>query len=539
MRSTDFKSFLLIPENFSEMQGVLAAQLERLKLNTKEILRTQLLVEEIFWRMVNLGKIEQVRVKVTKNFFGKIQLQMTAAGAPYNPLVEVTDFGEDDEDYYRMLILKANRQKMSWSHEKNQNVITINVQNETNLQLKLTLAGIVGGVACGLLMNALLDPQTISLFDETIVDPLNEMFLNALKMVIAPVIFFSVLSGMTNMGSGANVGRIGAKLTGLYLGTSMIAAIVGLTCAQIFFGGDVPQMGTVPAAKVESQEFSAIQFFVGIIPANLISPIVDGNLMQVIFIAVLSGICLNALGDKVKPLQDFAAACNEFFMKMVGLIILFVPLVSFLAMNKLTTGMDVEMVLMAGKLIVSQLIGNGALLGVYMLMILFVGKISPLPFAKKIPTLWPVPFATSSSAVTIPFTMKFCTESGVSPKISSFAIPIGATVNMNGACIYLPTAAIMFLKMYGVEVDMNALMIILAMTVFLSVGAPAVPNAAVVCIVSIVSMFGVPADIAGILFCIGIISERVVTCFNVTGDAAATIALARTENLLDEKIYFS
>jgi len=174
-----------------------------------------------------------------------------------------------------------------------------------------------------------------------------------------------------------------------------------------------------------------------------------------------------------------------------------------------------------------------------MMIILFVGKISPMPFAKKIPKLWPVPFATSSSAVTIPFTMKFCTELGVAPKISSFSIPIGATVNMDGACIYLPTAAIMFLKMYGVEVDMNALMIIFAMTVFLSVGAPAVPNAAVVCIVSITSMFGVPADIAGILFCIGVVSERIVTCFNVTGDAAATIALARTENLLNEKVYFS
>ena len=502
------------------------------------------MVEEIFWRTIKYGHAAQVEVKPVKNFFGKVQIQMTAEGAPYNPLVEVSDWSEngDDEDYFRMMILKANRQKLNWIRQQNRNVVTIDVRAESNRQLRLTVAGIVGGVVCGFFMKEFVAPETIALISEDLIKPISTMFLNALKMIIAPVIFFSVISGVSGMGAGAGVGKIGSKLMGLYLTTSVIASVVGLLIAQIVFSGDLPQIGTIPSSggEVKSYEFSPVQFIVGIIPKNLVSPIVDGNMLQIIFLAVLFGMCLNALGDKVRLLQELVSNCNVFFMKVVGVIIVFVPLIAFFAMITLIVKMGVDTVLMMGKLIAGQLVACGVMFGVYALLINFVGKISPLPFLKKIPALMPTPFATSSSAVTMPLTMKFCVDRlGISPKITSFSIPIGTTVNMDGGCLYFPTAAIMFLKMYGVEVDMHAIIIICAMTVSLSIGAPAVPNAAVICILTITAMFGVPGDIAGLLFCIGTVCERVVTCLNVTGDVAASVTLARTENFLDEKIYFT
>ena len=533
------QAFNLDAENFSDMQTELERQLEQLKVAQKDILNAELLVEEIFWRMVNLGKCEQVKVQVAKKFFGGVQIQMTAQSASYNPLVEVTDFSEDDEEYYRTLILKANRKKLSWQHKNNRNVVTISVGSEKNLQLKLTLAGMVGGILCGFLMKGFFAPETIALVGENFITPIYTMFMHALSLVIAPVIFFSVSCGIIGMNAGASVGKVGSKLVGLYLFTSVIAASVGLIVAKIFFSGDVPQIGTIPtSAAVESYEFSLIKFIVDIVPANLVAPIADKNLMQVIFIAVLCGIALNALGNRVKILREFFNDCNELFMKIVTMIIFFVPLIAFFAMTNLVTGMSGDVVVMIGTLIIAQLIGNGSMLGVYALLIRIVGKISPLPFLKKIPSLWAVPFATSSSAVTMPFTMNLCTKKlGVSEKISSFSIPIGVTINMDGGCIYLPLAVIVFLKMYGVEVDLNALMIIFSMNVMLSISGPAVPNASVIGIITVTTVFGVPTDIAGILFCIATICDRICTCFNVTGDVAATIALARTENLLDEKIY--
>ncbi len=537
------ESFYLNAENFSGMHDRLESQLAQLKIEQKDILRAELLVEELFWRMIKYGHAAQVKVQPIKNFFGKVQIQMTAEGAPYNPLIEVSDWSEDgeDEDYFRMMILKANRQKLNWSHKQNCNVVTIDVRGESNRQLRLTVASIVCGVVCGVVMKEFLSPEAIALVNDNAIEPIQTMFMNALKMVIAPVIFFSVISGITGMGTSASVGKVGSKLIGLYLATSAVASVVGLLIAMILFSGDVPQIGTITSSggEVKSYEFSLIQFIVGIIPKNLVSPIAEGNMLQIIFLAVLFGSCLNALGDKVRLLQEVVSNCNEFFMKVVGVIIQFVPPIVFFAMITLVVEMGVDTVLMMGKLIVGQLIGCAAMFGVYALLVNFIGKISPLPFLKKIPALWPVPFATSSSAVTMPLTMKLCTDKlGVSPKIASFSIPIGTTINMDGCGIYLPTAAIMFLKMYGVEVDMHAIIIICAMTVSLSVGAPAVPNAAVICILTITATFGVPADIAGLLFCIGTVCERVVTCLNVTGDVAASAVLARTENLLDEKIYF-
>ncbi len=536
------QAFNLNAGNFSDMQETLDAQLTQAKIEQKDALRAELLVEEIFWRMVNFGKVAQVKVQVVKKFFGGVQIQMTAQGAPYNPLVEVSDWDEDDEEFYRTLILKANRQKMNWHHKNNLNVVTINVQNESNRQLKLTLTGMLGGIICGFLMKEFVAPETISLLSDNLITPINTMFLNALSMVIAPVIFFSITSGIIGMGAGAGVGRIGSKLMSLYLSTSVIAACIGLLVAWLFFRSDVPQVGEISsvADNVSTYEFSWIEFIVGIIPSNLVNPIINGNLIQVIFIAVLFGITLNNLDNRAKPIRELVSSFNEFFMKIVNMIIFFVPLIVFLAMATLFFNMETNIILMMGKLIISLLLACVILFGVYMLLIRLVGKISPLPFLKKIPALMAIPFATSSSAVTMPFTMNFCTNKlGISPKISSFAIPIGTTVNMNGGCIYGPLVAIMFLKMYGVDVNLNAVMVILAMTVSLSIGAPAVPNASVIGLLSITSVFGIPSNIAGILFCLGTVCERIVTCFNVIGDVAATEALARTENLLDEKIYFS
>ena len=492
--------------------------------------------------MTSNDNIERAEVQVVKKFFGKVQIQMTAEGAAYNPLVEVTDWSDEDEDYYRMLILKANRQRLNWFYKQNQNVVTINVRGETNRQMWLTVGGMIGGLLCGFVMKESLSPEIISAFVEDIITPSNTMFMNALKLVIAPVIFFSVISGVTNIGAGAGVGRIGFKIICLYLFTSAICALLTLPLAKILFGDTAAQfqIDSATGAQGTGYEFSLIKFIVDIIPTNLVSPIADGNILQVIFIAVLFGVCMNSLGDRIRPLKEIVGNLNEVFMKMVTLIVLFVPLIAFFAMINLVLNTGLDTLEQVGKLIFGQIIGGGVVLVFYMFMIRFIGKISPVPFIKNIFSLMVVPFSTSSSAVTMPFTMNFCTKKlGIAEKISSFSIPIGTTINMNGTCIYLPLATIMFMKMYGLEVDTNALTIIFAMTISLAVGAPAVPNSGVICILTITSTFGVPAEIAGLLFCIGTICDRIGTCFNVIGDIAATLTLSCTEKLTDEKIYFA
>ena len=532
----------LTEENLFDIQTELERHLSSLNVAEKDILRAQLLVEEISLRMINYGHAAQIDVQVVRQFFGKVQIRMTAEGGAYNPLVEVTDLSEDDEDYYTMMILKAHRQRLNWFHDKGRNVVAIDVSGETDKQLWFVAASIVGGLICGFMMKEFCSPETIALVTENFIAPIQTMFLNALNMVIAPVIFFSVLSGITGMGTGAGVGKIGTELIGLCLANTALAVIIGLGVAQIVFSGSVPQIGTIPSAvdtNVAAYEFSLIQFVVGIIPKDLISPIIDGDYLKIIFVAALFGTCLNSLEDKVRLLQELVNNFNEFFMKVVGMIILFVPLISFFAMIFFVVDMSAEIISALGKFLLGMFFSAVITLGLHALILMIFGKISPSNFLKKIPEACPIPFATSSSNVSMPSTMNFCIKRlGISPKITSFAIPIATIVNSNGTCVYISLLVIMFLKMYGVEVDFDKMLIIFAMTLSLTAGAPGMPNGTVIRVLTITATFGVPSDIAGILFCIDPIVDRFITCFNVTGSVAVTMMLAGRENLLNEKIYF-
>ena len=532
------KSLTLTAENLSEVQTELERQLASLNVAEKDILRTQLLLEEISLRMLN-QQAAQLSVNVDKKLFGKVQIRLTAEGTPYNPLIEVADWSENDADYYTMMILKAHRHRLNFSHKNNCNVVTINVRGESNRQLWLLMASIIGGLLCGLIMKNALSPESVALINASVITPIRTMFLNALSTVIAPVIFFSILSGIIGMGKGADVGKLGSKLVGFFAATTIISTLISLLVVYVIFSGDVPQIGTIPASEqVGVYNFSAIEFIVGIIPSNLIIPVENGNLLQLIFLAVLFGSALNALGDKVQMLITFVSNCNELFMKVISMILFFMPPIAFFAMMSLVLDTGMDTLTTMGKLFAGQIIIGALMVGIYMLIIAFLGKISPVPFLKKFSTLLPITFATSSTIAVMPFIMNLCVKKlGISPKITSFAVPLAVTLNMNGACIYLSSVVIMLLKIYGVALDWHTLALVAVLTLAMSFGAPSIPAAYVICIVTVAAMFGVPPEIAGLLFCMDAVCDRICTCANLIGDVAIAVFLGRTENLMDTKAY--
>ena len=540
-------SYSLSKETFSEVTQQIHEALSKTSATNKEVLRADLLLEETFMRMSettgsvgNSNEIgQEVKVTIHKHF-GDITMRLEGGGEEYNPLVEVTDFNEEDEDYYRTLILKANRSKMSYNRKGSKNVVTIQVHDASNKQIYYTLTGMALGIVCGAVMKEILSPDIITMFDSNIVKSFRTMFLNALNMMIAPVIFFSVISGITSITNAADVGRIGGKLIGTYTLTTMIASTIALLIGYVIFLGDVPQVGTIDtvAAGGESQTFSLLGMIVGLIPKNLIDPIVKGEMLQIIFVAVLFGICINKLGDKVKILNEIIEVMNSFCLRMIMMIVSVIPFIAFLSMASLMFHVGMDSVLMLGKLIIGQLTGSVLMIGVYALLLLIIGRITPIPFLKKIPSFMLIPLSTSSSNATMPFTMKFCSEKmGISPKLSSFSIPVGATVNMDGGCFYLAIASIMLAKMYGVEMSFDVLFTIFVTVVALSIGAPGVPGGAFVCLASIVVALGLPVDATAIILGIDPICSMLRTTLNTVGDIAASTILAKTEHLIDEKIY--
>jgi len=530
------KIFLLDKENFSEVTSALHDALLKTNATEKEVLRADLLIEETFLRMTELGGGVDFKIKILRHF-GDVSVVLESTSEEFNPLVEVTDFDEEDEDYFRTLILKANRAKMNFVRKNGKNFVTIHIHDASNKQIYYTLIGMFGGIIFGLLMKEFFSQEIISAFDSNVVKTFRTMFLHALNMMIAPVIFFSVISGVTSLTNAADVGRIGGKLIGFYTATTIIASILSVAFGYFVFLGDVPQLGTA-AGVGENQEFSLLKMLVNIIPEQLVAPVIERDMLQIIFIAVVFGIGINKLGDKVQILHDFIDAMNSLCLRLIVMIVSFIPLIAFLSMASLILNVGLDSVVMLGKLVLGQLGGSLLMVGVYALMLAVIGKISPVPFLKKIVGFIPIPLSTSSSNATMPFSMKFCTEKlGISPKLSSFSIPIGATVNMDGSCFYLSIASIMLAKMYGVELNFDVLFTIFVTVIALSIGAPGVPGGAFVCLASILNAIGLPAEATAVILGIDPICSMIRTTLNCTGDIAATSTLARVENLMDANIY--
>ena len=356
-----------------------------------------------FVRMTEIGKAESVNVSI-HNRLGELSLRLEAEGEEYNPLVEVTDYDENDEDYYRTLILKANRSKMSYARKSNKNIVLIRVKDASNKQIYYTAAAMILGVVFGAILKTAATPELITLFNDTIAGSIETMFMNALNMMIAPVIFFSVISGITGLTNAADASRIGGKLIGLYSTTTAVAVIISLILAHLLFSTGVAQVGMVEG-EVSTAKFSILSTIVGIIPKNLIEPIINRELLQIIFVAVIFGICLNKLGDKVNLLNDFIEAANIFSLKMIIMITAFIPLIAFTSMTTLIVTLGADSVFLLLKLIVGVLIGTMAMALVYCLLLTLIGKVSPMPYLKKLPSFIPIPLATSSSNVTMPFTV--------------------------------------------------------------------------------------------------------------------------------------
>ena len=536
-------SYNLNKTTFSEVTQQIHEELSKTKSTNKEVLRADLLLEETFMRMTEMsGGSDNQEVKITINKrFGDISIRLEGEGEAYNPLIEVTDFDEEDDNYYRTLILKANRSKMSYIRKNGKNIVNIQVHDASNKQIYYTLAGMALGIICGVVMKEILSPDLITMFENNIIKSFSTMFLHALNMMIAPVIFFSVISGITSITNTADVGRIGGKLIGTYTFTTIIASTIALLIGYLAFLGDVPQLGTIDtaAADEKSQSFSLLSMIVGLVPNILLDPIVNSNMLQIIFMAVFFGIGINKLGDKVKILYEIIEAMNSLCLRMIMIIVSVIPFIAFLSMTSLMFHVGMDSVFMLGKLIIAQLTGSIIMVGVYALLLLIIGHITPLPFLKKIPTFMPIPFSTCSSNATMPFTMKFCTEKmGISEKLSSFSIPVGATVNMDGGCFYLAIASIMLAKMYGVEMNFDVLFTIFVTVVALSIGSPGVPGGAFVCLASIVVALGLPVDATAVILGIDPICSMLRTVLNTVGDIVASTILAKNEHLLDEKIYF-
>lgn len=287
-----------------------------------------LMIEEIFLRFRRVQKDFQAEIKIKKRF-GNVLIVMQSEGAPYDPLESLNEWDDNEENYYNTIILKAHKLRLAYSRKNLTNIVSIAVHTSKNMQIKYTLCAMVLGILTGIIFKEFMPAEAVNFFEKNIIFSIRTMFLDALNMMIAPVVFFSIIAGLTSMVNASDIGRIGGKLILIYMFTTLLATIFGMSLSLFLFRGGLPQMGVIDAAAAGAAvRISVIDMIVGIVPENLINPIVKRDMLQIIFMAFLFGITINILGEKARRLSDISEVLNTFNLKIISMLAKFVPLIA-------------------------------------------------------------------------------------------------------------------------------------------------------------------------------------------------------------------
>jgi len=392
------------------------------------------------------------------------------------------------------------------------------------------------------------------------VAPFGKIFINLLKLIAVPLVLTSLITGVASLSDTKKLSRIGGKTIVIYLITTAVAVTIGLIVVNIL------QPGSSLSEEVQTQlradfegvtvqkkeaasaanERGPLQPLIDMVPDNLFgSAASNGNMLQIVFFSIFMGIALLHVGeDKSKPVLAVLEGVNEAIIQMVHLIMMIAPIGVFALIADTITGLAkddpgkiLELLFALGQYCFAVILGLG--LQAFIVYPLLLKLFSPMKFKTFLSGIGPaqlLAFSTSSSGATLPVTMEQCEdELGVSEEVSSFVLPLGATINMDGTALYQAVAAVFIAQAMNIDLTLGAQLSIILTAVLASIGTAAVPGAGVVMLVIILQQIGVPAEGIGLILAVDRILDMCRTATNVTGDAAVAVVIAAGEGQLETK----
>ena len=395
---------------------------------------------------------------------------------------------------------------------------------------------IIIGLVAGLIVGALVGEEIAT----TWLKPIGSLFISLIKMLIVPLIFSSLVAGLCSMDDIKSMGRIGAKTFVIYLGTTAIAIIIGLIIGTVLQPGVGVDLGSAAAMEPKKAP-TFIETLLAIVPQNPITAFTNGNVLQIIFFAIMLGIAINLAGEKGRPVARFFESFAEVMYKLTAIVIAFAPFGVFGLMAWVAGKYGLDVLLPLGTLI------SGVYLGAIIHAVLVLGgivllfaKLNPARFFKGITSAQAVAFTTTSSSGTLPVTLECVQKNlGVSRRISSFVLPLGATINMDGTALYQGVAVLFIAQAYGVDLDTAAYITIILTSTLASIGTAGVPGAGLIMLTLVLTSVGLPLEGVAIIAGIDRILDMARTTINVTGDAMVSVLIGKSEGELDLAVYNS
>ena len=370
----------------------------------------------------------------------------------------------------------------------------------------------------------------------TIVKPLGTVFLNMIKMIVVPMVFFSITAGVASLGDLKKLRNIGVKVVGLYALISALCVGLGLIMANIIN----PGKGFDLTALSQSTDYEAqampsiIDTLIDMFPFNIFTSFTNTNMLQIIVFSVFLGVALIMMGKEGERLLAGVQSCANAMYKITAIVMEFSPIgvCALLADSVGAYGLKIFGPL--GKLILTVYASDVILvLLMYIPMVALLARFPVKKWLQGIWKVWVVTASTTSSSGSLPITTSVTNdEFGVSSELSSFSLPLGATINMNGGCIYYAAAIVMTAQIYGMNLTPSALVNIIISTVLVAMGCPGVPGGAIIMTTILLTNMGLPLEIVGLIAGIFRLIDMANTTFNVTGDVVTTMVVARSEGMM-------
>ena len=468
---------------------------------------------------------------------------------PYDSGIEdasdLKALGRDDAGRaIRSILLKSYADKLKYSNSNGINRAQITAGKAEQSMLMKTVIALVLGIVLGLILKFLLPHAVSEGVNYYFLVPVRTMFMNALKLIIGPVIFFSIVSCLSSFKDLSELGRIGAKVMGSYILTTIIAVCLAVGLSVLLHPGQPgfalgEQLEAHPeyAQEVDTSLWSTI---INIVPANFVKPFLESDTMQIMFIAVLCGIAVGMVKDYSETLKKIFDAGNTLAMTITSLITRFIPLAVFCSVAHIVDTAGSRSAREILGFIGTHFLTVICMLAVYGLIILIIGRLNPFRFYAKFKEGMLTGLALASSTAAMPTNLRICTEKlGISPMVCNFSIPLGATVNMDGTCITLTIAGLFLARAYDVEITAATLLSVMVTSILLSLGCPGVPGAGLICLGIVLQLMNVPVEAIGLIIGIYPFIDIVNTMSKITGDVAVSAVVARSEGLLDTNVYNS
>lgn len=398
------------------------------------------------------------------------------------------------------------------------------------------------GACTGLIFNLFVPAGYVrdTIFVDGIFYVAGQGFIRLMQMLVVPLVFCSLVCGSMAIGDTKRLGKVGVKTIAFYMLTTALAIALALAVAGLIRPGLGLDMSSIQSAQTEiAQKPSLAETLLNIIPKNPIEALANGDMLQVILFALIVGVILARRGEKADTVASFFSQFNDVMMDMTMGVMTLAPIGVFCLIARTFAGLGLDAFVPLLKYMLAVLVALALQgFGVYQILLKLFTGLNPIRFIKKFAPVMAFAFSTATSNATIPLSIETLNKKmGVSKKISSFTIPLGATVNMDGTAIMQGVAVVFAAQAFGISLGMSDYLTVIATATLASIGTAGIPSVGLVTLSMVFNSVGLPVEAIGLIMGIDRILDMVRTAVNVTGDAVCTTIVAKQDNGLNRDIF--